>query len=106
MVDDKKIREEEERLRKIIDGANEKLLKETDGKPFLLALITLHEVGREGGKSKLAPQWNWRSNIDSRKEGRAQKDIDAGKTLMGFMVEQLQAIADHPENGIKKKYGL
>jgi len=105
-MDEKKIREEEERLKKIVDEANEKLLKETDGKPYLLVLATLHEIDREGNKSKLASQWNWRTNIDSRKEGRNEKELDASKTLMRFLMDQLKSVADHPESGIRKKYGL
>lgn len=105
-MDEKKIREEEEKLRKIVDEANEKLLKETEGKPYLLVLTTLHEVDREGSKSKLAAQWNWRTNINSRKEGRSEKEVEAAKTLIGYLIEQLKNVADHPESGIKKKYGL
>lgn len=105
-MDEKKIREEEERLKKIVDEANEKLLKETDGKPYLLVLATLHEIDREGNKSKLASQWNWRTNIDSRREGRTDKELEASKTLMKFLVDQLKSVAEHPESGIKKKYGL
>ena len=105
-MDEKKIREEEERLKKIVDEANEKLLKETDGKPYLLVLATLHEVDRTGDRSKLAAQWNWRTNIDSKKEGRSEKEIEAAKTLVGYLVEQLKNVAEHPESGIKKKYGL
>ncbi len=106
MADEKKITEEEERVRKIVDEANEKLMKESDGRPYLLVLTTLHEVDRTGDKSKLAAQWNWRSNIDSRLEGKSEKEAEAAKTLVGFLVEQLRAVAEHPENGIRKKYGL
>ena len=106
MVDEKRLGEEEAKLLKVMEEANGKLLKEADGKPYLLVLVSLHEVDKEGGKSRLAPQWTWHSNINSRKEGRSQKDIDGGKTLMKFMLDQLKAIPDHPENGIKKKYGL
>jgi hypothetical protein len=106
MADEKKITEEEEKVRKIVDEANEKLMKETDGKPYLLVLTTLHEIDRVGEKSKLAAQWNWRSNIDSRLEGMKENEAEAARTLMGFLVEQLRAVAEHPENGIRKKYGL
>ena len=106
MADEKRLGEEEAKLRKVAEEANAKLLKEADGKPYLLVLVSLHEVDNEGGKSRLAPQWSWHSNIDSRKEGRSQKDIEGGKTLMKFMIEQLKSLPEHPENGIKKKYGL
>ena len=97
---------EEAKLKKVMDEANGKLLKESEGKPYLLVLVSLHEIDREKGTSRLAPQWSWHSNINSKKEGRSEKDVDAGKTLMRFMVDQLKAIPDHPDNGIKKKYGL
>ena len=106
MIDEKRLEQEEEKIKKVMEEANGRLLKEADGKPYLMVLVSLHEVEREGGKSRLAPQWTWHSNIDSRNEGRTKKEIEAGKSLMNFMLEQLKAIPDHPQNGIKKKYGL
>lgn len=106
MVEEKTIREEEAKIKKIVDEANDKLMAETDGKPYLLVLTTLHEIEREGGKSKLAANWNWRSNIDGKKEGRTEKEIDVARTLIRYLLEQLKSVADHPESGIRKKYGL
>ncbi len=106
MADVKKLADEETRMRKIMEEANDKLLKESEGRPYLSVLIALHEIDREGGQSRLAPQWNWHSNINTKKEGRNEREVEAGKTLMKFMLEQLKAVSEHPENGIKKKYGL
>ena len=103
---EKELREEEAKIAGIVDTFNNELIVEMAGKPYLLILATLHEVDREGDKSKLATQWNWRSNIDSRTEGRPQKDIEAGKTMMKFLVERLPEVVDHPEGGIKKRYKL
>ena len=100
------LREEEERISKIVDKYNTELISEMSGKPYLLVLATLHEVEREGGKSKLAVQWNWRSNIDARTDGRPGTDIEAGTVLMKFLTERLDDVVNHPEGGIKKKYGL
>lgn len=101
---DASLREEEARISKLVDKFNDQLLVETSGKPYLLVLATLHEVDREGEKSKLATQWNWRSNIDARTEGRPEKDIEAGKNMMKFLSERLMDVVNHPEVGIKKKY--
>jgi len=98
--------QEETRISSIVEKYNEELLAEMSGKPYLLVLATLHEVDREGGKSKLAAQLNWRSNIDARTEGRSQKDVEAGKVMMKFLIERLDEVVNHPEGGIKKKYKM
>lgn len=101
-----KLTEDEAKIASIVDKFNEELIKEMEGKPYLLVLATLHEVDREGDKSKLATQWNWRSNIDAREEGRSEKEIEAGRVMMKFLVERLKDVVEHPEGGIRKKYKL
>ncbi|VVC00301.1 Uncharacterised protein [uncultured archaeon] len=102
----KALAEDEEKIRKLVEETNEKFLKEMDGKPYLFVVSTLHEVGRDGDKSRLAAQWNWRSNIDSREEGRAKKEVETGRTLMKFLSDRLNEVVNHPEYGIKKKYKI
>ena len=102
----KRLEEQEQRLNTFVDKVNGELLVEMDGKPYLLILATLHEVDREGGKSRMAAQWNWRSNIDPREEDRPKKDVEVSRTLMKFLTERLNDVLDHPEGGIRKKYKL
>jgi hypothetical protein len=103
---DEEINEEEEKIRKLVDGFNEQLVKEMEGKPYLMVLATLHEIDREGGKSKLATQWNWRSNIDPREEGRSEKEIETGRIMMKFLADRMKDVVESPEGGIKAKYKL
>ncbi|MCX6773215.1 MAG: hypothetical protein NTV88_05635 [Candidatus Micrarchaeota archaeon] len=103
---DASLHEEEIKISEIVNRFNTELISEMNGKPYLLVLATLHEVGREGGKSKLATQWNWRSNINASTEGRPEKDVEAGKIMMKFLTERIPDVVNHPEGGIKKKYNL
>lgn len=104
--EDDAIRANEEKIRALVDKFNNELIVEMDGKPYLMVLATLHEIGRDGGKSKLATQWNWRSNIDPREEGRSKKEVETGRIMMKFLTERLKDVVDHPEGGLKKKYKL
>lgn len=104
--EDEEIKKDEEKIRGIVDRFNGELIKEMEGKPYLLVLATLHEIEREGGKSKLAAQWNWRSNIDPREEGRPKKEIETGRVMMKFLTERLKDVVESPEGGIRKKYKL
>jgi len=106
VIDKEKLEEEEKKITKLMDEMNERLSGEFGGKPYLLVLETLHEIDREEGKSKIAAQWSWRSNIDSRTEGRSAKDVEASRTLMGFLADQLRGVVEHSEHGIAKKYRL
>ena len=103
---DDEITQEEEKIRKLVDEFNGQLVKDMDGKPYLMVLATLHEIDREGGKSKLATQWNWRSNIDPREEGRNEKEIETIRVMMKFLVDRMKDVVGSPEGGIKKKYKL
>ena len=100
------IRKDEEKIKEIVDRFNGELVREMEGKPYLMVLATLHEIEREGEKSKLAAQWNWRSNIDPREEGRQKKDIEASRVMMKFLVERLNDVVENQDGGLKKKYKL
>jgi hypothetical protein len=106
MIDRKKIAEEEEKISKLVDKLNAEVSQGAGGRPYLLVLATLFEVEREGDKSKIAGQWNWRSNIDSRTEGRKPQDIETGKRMMQLLVDQLSDITQRPQGGIKTHYKL
>lgn len=106
MIDKKKLEEDEKKIGELMDRINALVLEEVKDKPYLLVLSTLYEVDREGDKSKIAAQWNWRSNIDPRTEGRKESDIEAGKTMMRLLVEQLKDVSDRPKIGIKTHYKL
>jgi hypothetical protein len=105
-VDRKKIEEDEESIRKIVDEFNEKLIKAANRRPYLLVLATLYEVDREGDKSKIAGQWNWRSNVNSNEEGRKKEDIEIGKQMMGLLADQVKDALDRPKIGIRERYGV
>ncbi len=106
MADKKKLEEDEKKIGELTDRLNALVLEEVNGRPYLLMLSTLYEVEREGDKSKIAAQWNWRSNIDSRIENRKESDIEAGKAMMRLLVEQLKDVSDRPKIGIKTHYRL
>ena len=104
--EENEIRADEARIKEIVDRFNAELIREMEGKPYLMVLATLHEIEREGEKSKLAAQWNWRSNIDPREEGRPKKEIDASRVMMKFLTERLKDVVDSPDGGLKSKYKL
>ncbi|MEM4554530.1 MAG: hypothetical protein QXT25_01630 [Candidatus Anstonellaceae archaeon] len=101
-----KLKEAEQKLRKIADETGAKLLEENEGRPYLLVLIGLHEIERDGNKSKIAAQWEWRSNIQSNYAIMGKEEAEVAKKLASYLVAQLNEVANHPEVGIKKKYGL
>ncbi|MEM4348004.1 MAG: hypothetical protein QXN37_00330 [Candidatus Anstonellaceae archaeon] len=100
------LKEAEQTLRKIADETDAKLLEQNEGRPYLLVIIGLHEIGREGNKSKIAAQWEWRSNIQSNYANMSNEEAEVAKRLVSYLVDQLSDVANHPEFGIKKKYGL
>ncbi len=106
MAEDDNVKDDEEKVRKIVDEMNEKLIGQVKGRPYLLVVSTLYEVSREGDKSKVGAQWNWRSNIKSEAAGRSKDDIETGQTLMKLLVDQLKDVAERPGIGIRDKYGL
>lgn len=106
VIDKEKIIEDEKRVKKLFDEFNDKLITEVKGRPYLLVLATLYEVERQGDSSKMAGQWNWRSNIYDKEEGRKKVDIEAGRKMMGVLVEQLDDAVNRDEIGVKKKYKL
>ena len=106
MVDKEKLVEDEKKVGELVDKLNGEISLEVNGRPYLLVLATLYEVERDGNKSKIAAQWNWRSNIESRTEGRKESDIEAGKKLIQLLVDQLTDVAERQEGGIKKHYRL
>lgn len=106
MIDKKKIEEDEEEVRKIVDEFNDKLIKAANRRPYLLVLATLYEVDREGGKSKIAGQWNWRSNVNSEEAGRKKEDVDIGKQMVSLLADQLKDAVERPKVGVREKYGL
>ncbi|HIH18605.1 TPA: hypothetical protein HA225_01370 [Candidatus Micrarchaeota archaeon] len=106
MIDKEKIQKEEEAVAALVDEFNSKLTSEMKGRPYLLVLSTLYEVEREGNKSKIAAQWNWRTNIDSRTEGRKESDIETGRKMMLLLIDQLKDVVERPKNGLKGRYKL
>jgi hypothetical protein len=105
-VDQKKIQEDEEKVSALVTEFNAKLATEMKDRPYLLVLSTLYEVEREGNQSKIAAQWNWRSNIDSRTEARKATDIETGKRMMQLLIDQLKDIVERPKDGLKERYHL
>lgn len=106
MIDKEKIQKEEEAVAALVDEFNSKLTSEMKGRPYLLVLSTLYEVEREGNKSKIAAQWNWRTNIDSRTGGRKESDIETGRKMMLLLIDQLKDVVERPKNGLKDRYKL
>ncbi len=100
------IAKDEAKIKEMIEKFNEQLLVEMNGKPYLLVLSTLHEISREGDESKLAAQWNWRSNINASEEGRSKKEVETSRTLMKYLSERLHDVVNNPTMGLKKKYGF
>ena len=106
MVDSKIIAEDEQNVAKLAEEINRILDSGLGGKPYLFVLETLHELDREGNKSKLSAQWGWRSNIDARVDGKSAKEVEAARSMMSFLAERLKDVVSHPEFGIAKKYKL
>ncbi len=106
MADNTKIKEDEEKMTKLVDELNRKIMEQVDGRPYLLVLSSLYEIERQEGKSKVAGQWNWRSNIKSADEGRSKENIETGKQLMSLLVDQIGDSVDRKEIGINERYGL
>lgn len=103
---DKRIKGDEERIKGIVDTFNDELVARLEGRPYLMVVVTLHEMERKGDTSSLGASWNWRSNVDARQEGRGEKEIGISRDLMKFLAGQLPAVVEHPEWGLKKKYGF
>ncbi|MCX8196739.1 MAG: hypothetical protein N3G80_00250 [Candidatus Micrarchaeota archaeon] len=106
MAKNEALAEEETKLRRLFDEAEKKLLEGMDGKPYLIVLVGLHEIERENDKSKLAAQWEWRSNIRIDYDRMTAQQTEVAKKLASFAVQQLEEVINHPEAGIKKKYGI
>ncbi|MCX6769261.1 MAG: hypothetical protein NT051_01125 [Candidatus Micrarchaeota archaeon] len=86
----------EQRLHEIVTELDSQLRKEMGTRPYLITVTTGYEIGKDGGKSVLAAQWSWRSNV-------IVEGTDS-ETLIGFLTGQLKDAVENPENGIKKKY--
>lgn len=106
MADNAKIKEDEEKMAKLVDELNAKIMENVNGRPYLLVLASLYEMERQEGKSKVAGQWNWRSNIMSKEEGRGKDAIETGKQLMSLLTDQITDALDRKEVGVKERYKL
>ena len=89
---------DDKKLGELLAKANEQIGKELKGRPYLLVIASGYpvEYSESEGKSKLAAQWSWRSNVIVNNED--------GPRVMEFLAEQLKDVTDHPESGIKAKY--
>ena len=88
----------DESLTELIDKANTVLLNGMAGRPYMLVVTSGYEIGRDGEKHTLSSQWSWRSNVFINTKESAH--------LADFLASQLKDVVDHPEGGIKKKYGI
>ncbi|MCX8195020.1 MAG: hypothetical protein N3G22_02850 [Candidatus Micrarchaeota archaeon] len=105
-IDKKKIEEDERKLAEVLNKANELLAEHIKERPYLLVLSTIYELEREGNKSKIAGQWNWRSNVDARQEGVGELEKENRRKVVKLLVEQVQDALERKEIGVKAKYKL
>lgn len=106
MVDKKQIEQEERRMADLADRINKLIMEEAKGRPYLFVMSTLFEVDREGDKSKIAAQWNWRSNVASKEEGRPKDSVENAKKMVNLLIEALTDVANRPQTGIKAHYNI
>ena len=98
MADEKNKSEfaDDKKLGELVEKINKELGAGLKGRPYLLAVTTGYELEQVAGKSKLAAQWSWRSNVFVGSE-------DSPK-MMEFLSQQLRDVVEHPEAGTKAKY--
>ena len=87
---------DEKKLGELVEKINKELASGLKGRPYLLAITSGYELEQVKGKSRLAAQWSWRSNVIV---GSGE-----GSKMMDFLSQQLQDVVGHPEAGIKAKY--
>lgn len=86
----------EKRLGELAEKVNKELSEGLKGRPYLVAIATGYELEHIEGKSRLAAQWSWRTNVIIGSED--------GEKVMEFLSNQLKEVVEHPQDGVKAKY--